>query len=273
MSKAIYQPDGRAKEYSRWACNLHVGCDNACSYCFNKRGVLSTTLGGNVAHLKKCFKDDEDAYLSFVSELSRQKDDIIRNGGLLFSFTTDPCLPTTLGLTFRCIAYATAWKVPCLVLTKRTDWILDSPGMSVIPRTANGILAVGFTLTGRDDLEPCASPNGDRIEAMRLLKEAGFRTFASIEPVIEFEKSLEMIRRSAPWCDHYKVGLISGNRHAYDKYRMPDDLEAFVGEVNQIAGQYGKTVYWKKSVTQVLGHEVAAPCSVDAGYDIFNQQD
>ena len=54
---------------------------------------------------------------------------------------------------------------------------------------------------------------------------------------------------------------------------MPDDLEAFVGEVNQIAGQYGKTVYWKKSVTQVLGHEVAAPCSVDAGYDIFNQQD
>lgn len=270
MSKAIYQPDGRAREYSRWACNLHVGCDNACTYCFNKRGILSTTLGGNVAHLKKCFKDDEDAYLSFVSELSRQKDDIIRNGGLLFSFTTDPCLPATLPLTFRCIAYATGWKVPCLVLTKRADWILDDPRVAGTLNLASSLLAVGFTLTGCDELEPFASPNDDRIEAMRILKEKGIRTFASIEPVIDFDKSLEMIRRSSPWCDHYKVGLISGNRHAYDKYRMPDDLEVFVGEVNKLAEQYGKTVYWKKSVTQALGHEISAVCSVDAGHDIFN---
>ena len=270
MSNAIYQPYGRAKEYTRWACNLHVGCENACTYCFNKRGVLSAAAGGNTARLKKCFKDEDDAYLTFVSELSRYRKEIIRDGGLLFSFTTDPCLPATLKLTFRCIAYATGWKVPCLVLTKRADWILHNPGMADVLNFANGLLAVGYTLTGCDEMEPSASPNDDRIEAMRVLKEAGIRTFASIEPVIDFGRSLEMIRKSAPWCNHFKVGLLSGNRHAYDMYRMPGDLETFVKEANAAARAHGRTVYWEKSVTQIIGHEISDPCCVGADYKLSN---
>jgi DNA repair photolyase len=55
------------------------------------------------------------------------------------------------------------------------------------------LVAVGWTLTGVDSAEPNASPNAERIEAMRKLHEAGFKVWASIEPIIDFDSSLTMI--------------------------------------------------------------------------------
>ena len=31
---AIYETSGRAREYRELACNLYVGCDHACRYCY-----------------------------------------------------------------------------------------------------------------------------------------------------------------------------------------------------------------------------------------------
>lgn len=271
MGKVIYRPHGKAKEYSNWACNLYVGCDNACTYCFNKRGVLSGTMGGNVARLKKCIKDEDDAYLTFVSELSRHRKDVIRDGGLLFSFSTDPCLPGTIGLTFRCVEYAVKWGVRCRILTKRADWINDG-AQSWLSRVRllRDYVAVGFTLTGMDGLEPGASPNEERIRAMRALKEAGVTTFASIEPVVDFGRSLEMVRQSVGSCDHYKVGLLSGDKDAYDRKTVVTELEGFIYEVDELLTEAKRTVYWKKSVTGMLGYEISDPCCVGADYDLFN---
>lgn len=72
------------------------------------------------------------------------------------------------------------------------------------------LIAFGFTLTGFDDKEPGASLNDDRKEAMREMHELGFRTFASIEPVITPAMSRCMIESTRDFCDLYKVGLISG---------------------------------------------------------------
>ena len=48
---------GKAGEYARWACNLHVGCSNDCDYCYCKRGVLGSAMGAPRTTLKKCFKN------------------------------------------------------------------------------------------------------------------------------------------------------------------------------------------------------------------------
>lgn len=50
--KAIYQPTGKAAEYSPWACNFFTGCSNDCEYCYCKRGVMSH-VWDNKPHLKK----------------------------------------------------------------------------------------------------------------------------------------------------------------------------------------------------------------------------
>lgn len=41
----IYQPKGAAGEYAKWAINLYHGCSNGCTYCYNRRGVLSHVFG------------------------------------------------------------------------------------------------------------------------------------------------------------------------------------------------------------------------------------
>ena len=251
MSKAIYRPKGKALEYAPWACNLYVGCPNGCTYCFNRKGALGTVAGGGEAVLKKCFRDEDDAFSTFTKELSRYGEQIKHDGSLLFSFTTDPCLPETRNLTFRCIAKALEEDVPCQVLTKRADWVLNFAYRDLLPARWRR-LSVGFTLTGCDYLERNASPNMDRIQAMRILHKEGLKTFASIEPVIDFEKSLEMIKQSLPFCDHYKIGLLTGDPSAFDRYRMPYDLWAFHAEADALLRENGKTVYWKKSITEHL---------------------
>ncbi len=272
MSKVIYQPSGKAREYSPWACNLYVGCSNDCSYCFNKRGVLGKVAGSPVAKLKSGIKDEDQAFDIFLSELKRCKDRIIRDGGLLFSFTTDPCLPGTLPITMACVSAATGMDVPCHILTKCADWILRDKTWTDAMTISRDLLNVGFTLTGRDDLERGASKNAERILAMRSLHDEGYRTFASIEPVINLDRSLEMIRQSTDCCDHYKIGLLSGNEKTGDQYDITGRLEEFIYEVDELLTREKKTVYWKKSVTQVIGHEISDPCCVGTDYDIFNQK-
>ena len=66
--KAIYQPKGKAAEYSPWACNFFTGCSNDCSYCYCKRGVLNHYWSTN-PKLKKRFKDEGHAIEVFNKEL------------------------------------------------------------------------------------------------------------------------------------------------------------------------------------------------------------
>lgn len=53
--KAIYNPSGKAGEYSYWACNFYVGCSNGCTYCYCKKGILAGAMGQDKPQLKKCF--------------------------------------------------------------------------------------------------------------------------------------------------------------------------------------------------------------------------
>jgi len=45
--KAIYNPSGKAGEYSYWACNFYKGCSNGCTYCYLKKGVLALAFGSS----------------------------------------------------------------------------------------------------------------------------------------------------------------------------------------------------------------------------------
>lgn len=271
MSKVIYKPKGKAREYAPWACNLYLGCSNDCAYCFNKRGALATVSGGQEPILKKGLENETAAFAIFRKELEKYKEQIIHDGGLLFSFTTDPCLPETIQLTFTCIRLATGEGVHCHILTKRADWILDT--FAYIPSLveAKESVTVGFTLTGCDSHEPGASANERRIAAMKTLHEAGIKTYASLEPIIDFPSTLRMIQGSLPYCDLYKVGLISGNHPftdtLYKSSKFKENLAAFVGEANGILTEYQKPVYWKKSVRKALGKDIEAPCLVDSRYD------
>ena len=210
-TKAIYMPKGKAGEYAKYACNFYIGCNNDCAYCYCKKGVLGHAMGKPLATLKKCFKDEKHALEIFRTELNTYIEEL-RKYGLFFSFTTDPMLPETRELHFQAIDYALSKGVPCQVLTKCSKFINYIPLTWMYHDICRKNLAFGFTLTGCDELEPGASTNRERIDAMKYLHVLGFKTFASIEPIIKITKSIEMIGLTIGCCDLYKIGILSGDK-------------------------------------------------------------
>ena len=267
MGKVIYQPSGKAGEYANWACNLYVGCSNNCDYCYCKKGVLSSVMGGPVPTLKKGLRDKEHALEVFISEITKDADDIRRSGGLFFSFSTDPCLPVTFDLTMHCVMVATGMDIPCSILTKCTAWA-SSPSVIESLRMVKEKVAIGFTLTGMDEMErgETVALNAQRIALMRKLHDEGFLTFASIEPVIELKRSREMILRAVDSCDFFEIGLLSGNAW-YDQ----DELEAFVKDMGALFDRRGIPVYWKESVRKALGRAPQGKTAVQKAHNIFER--
>jgi len=259
--KAIYNPSGKAGEYSYWACNFYVGCSNGCEYCYCKKGILKAVMGQDKPQLKKCFKSDEHALQLFESELSTNIIELQKHG-LFFSFTTDPMLPETIGLTLDAVLLSNDYDVPVKILTKCTDWVDDFLHYGFGQKE---LYAFGFTLTGHDELEPNASPNVERIKAMEKLHNAGFKIFASIEPIIDFDSSVRMIEKSMKYCDLYKIGLMSGSKPVVEK------LRSFVQLINWYGTEtVGFKVYWKESISKFFTTNAwKESCCVDRDYNIF----
>lgn len=252
MNKAIYMPRGKAGEYAKYACNFHKGCSNGCTYCYLKKGVLAHELGGDTPVLKSCFKNAEDAIRIFVDDLfdkntGKPKEDIKKHG-IFFTFTSDPCLQETMNLNFAAIHVALELGIPVRMLTKCTAWIDSKQGKGLLEaQNTKKYLSVGFTLTGVDELEPNASPNMERIRAMKRIHDMGIRTWASIEPVISLEASRLCILNTIDFCDEYKIGLLSG-KHDYDKKKVAD----FVDTMERVIYVAGAKVYWKESVRKFI---------------------
>lgn len=271
--KAIYQPAGKAAEYSKWACNFYVGCSNGCTYCYCKKGILAGAMGQDKPQLKKCFRNEEHAIEVFEKELLANLEEL-RKHGLFFSFTTDPMLPETLDLTFAASGMAVNnYNVPVKILTKCTAWVDSFLYFLSHSNSDNEALewrkmyAIGFTLTGHDELEPNASTNAERIEAMKKLHDAGFKTWASIEPILDLPTSFEMICHTNGFCELYKIGLQSGEK--YDK----DELKRFTEGVLRQNGFYEAKIYFKDSLLKAAGisRESLPRTCVTRDYNIFNQ--
>lgn len=150
----IYQPQGAAGEYAKWAINLYHGCSNGCTYCYNRRGVLSHVFGDKpelaapIIKLREklineCMKERgitarENVYLSTVymmSVLAAQRliltdlakigeDKIRKDGGIFFSFTCDPFEDYSgdniIGWMLHTLVTS---QIPVTILTKNVDWL------------------------------------------------------------------------------------------------------------------------------------------------------
>ena len=152
----IYQPQGAAGEYAKWAINLYHGCSNGCTYCYNRRGVLSHVfrdkpeLAAPIVKLREkllnmYMKDRgitarENIYPSAVfwygifaaqrlilTDLAKIGEDKIRkDGGIFFSFTCDPFdsyLDNNNNITKWMLQTLVTSQIPVTILTKNVDWL------------------------------------------------------------------------------------------------------------------------------------------------------
>lgn len=266
----IYQPQGAAGEYAKWAINLYHGCSNGCTYCYNRRGVLSHVFGDKPElatpiikqrdkqlneYLKKNNMTAHDAIpqkvirdTTAVSALSIVAKDIIRigedvireDGGIFFSFTCDPFDPDIDMDILRMIVFVLSDRqIPATILTKNIDWLENDKWKDFLELDADypddllRDLTIGFTITGKDELEPNAPSTEKRIEALRKLHdEYKIKTFVSLEPITSIHAASEVIKKTYKITDEIRIGAQSPIKK--DRYD-PNEFVGFIVAVKTLA--------------------------------------
>jgi DNA repair photolyase len=118
-----------------------------------------------------------------------------------------------------------------------------------------------LTETDTATWEPNATYGRERIEALRYAALKGIRTWASIEPVIYPQQSLEMIRQAIPYCQEFRIGKFNhtGSKTLQEfmasiGYVPPTDAEMlqFVKDAQDLLAGTGRKVIFKKDLQPYL---------------------
>lgn len=287
--KCLYTPGGAAREYAAVGCNFYRGCPFQCNYCYNRKGLTAKVNGLPYALLEDSFtklsnrakkyrdmQAEDYALATFKKEVDKWYDHLLRYG-IFFSFSTDPLTPDTALLTTKAAFYAAQKGIDVKILTK------NAGATSAIFRpflnfAHNSHIAIGFTLTGRDDVEPYAPSNAERVETLKLLHQWGLKTFVSIEPIVDFDSSMRMIEATAGYADQHLIGLMSNRKaNGFESY---DDkaCDAFLHKTALLALDSGMKIYWKESIRKFAdkpfnnAHVFNHPAfSVDKDWSLFKQ--
>lgn len=237
---AIYQPKGKAREYSPLALNIYNGCDHGCKYCY----VPDIFHKTKEEHLNVNERQD------ILSSVKRDCMNIKVKKQVLLSFTGDPyChFNEEAKMTRKVLIILLENNFPVSILTKGGNRCLQD--MDIF-KDFGGNIKIGQTLTFFDKekslySEPNASLPDERIETFRILKENNIKTWASIEPVVFPKESIKMIEKTLEYCDEYKIGKLNH----FPKYEKQINWYLYLKTILNILRENNKKIYVKKDLAQ-----------------------
>lgn len=234
----IYEPAGRAREYSPLALNYFKGCDHGCVYCYvpNMLGRFNS-------------KYNHNEVISPI-DFTQLKKSAAKNRGcgkqILLSFTGDPYCNTENGETTQVLEILNFYEHKVAILTKNP--LKAYRDIELIKQFGDRI-KVGSTLTcdnSKDSKiwEPGAPEPSQRIKGLRLFTKGGVKTWVSFEPVIYADQSINMLRQVAPFIDHVRIGKIN-NHNGHDK---GIDWARFIFDAVRICRSFEVPFYIKKDL-------------------------
>ncbi len=237
----IYAPAGQAGEYSALATNPYRGCGTKCKYCYVPNAIRMDRGEFDAGAVPR--KD----FLRLLENDARKYAALGITEQVMLSFTTDPYHPGDHSLTRPVLERLQVYGMGICTLTKGghlavKDIDLFRPGRD----------AFASTLTSLDDnfsrrWEPNAALPGDRIRTLQEFHDAGIFTWVSLEPVLDTEATLEIIRRTHTFVDLYKVGRVN-----YIGLTKTTDWRIFTHEVLQVLAETGARHYIKKDLQPYL---------------------
>lgn len=240
---AIYEPKGAAREYSPLALNYIRGCDHGCVYCYVP--IMMKRFDKGYTHSNVYIKEEKK--LLKEVELSAKK---FRNSErqVFLSFTTDPysSFNQETKLTRRVLEILLHYSIPVSILSKGGYRVLED--LDVIKKFGPNIqVGASLTFTNPEDSrkwEKGATLPGERFDALKQLHNEGIRTWASMEPVIYPDQSLDIMHITNEYVDAYKIGKLNHFKKHEEKF----DWKQFLTDSVSIMRQYGKEFYIKKDL-------------------------
>jgi DNA repair photolyase len=237
----IYEPRGRAREYSALAANLYSGCNHGCKYCY----------------APACLRRDRESFYknpakrkNIIEQLTKDCQELEGKceERILLCFTCDPYqeLEQELRITRAALELFYIYNLSFQVLTKagtkaERDFDLYKPGD-----------AFATTLTFMDEkkslyYEPNAALPHDRIQAIKIAKAQGIETWVSFEPVLNTKEVFKLLDATHEYVDLYKVGKVSNFQTD-----EPIDWKRFGHEMVNRLEKLGKKYYIKKDLQKYM---------------------
>jgi len=242
---AIYQPQGKAREYSEFALNLYTGCSHACRYCYCPAIMRKTLEEWTVnPHPRKGIIKQVEKDAKKMSENNKTKD-------LLLCFMCDPYQSEESAiLTREALEVLEKYKFKAVnVLTKGgTRAVKD---FDIISRNGwkFGSTIIMQNESIRKHWEPGASVIASRYEALKEAHRLGIHTWVSVEPVVDPDEALRVIEDLIQYVSYWKVGKLNHNaaiERTMDWARFYKDVKTLLGDrphyIKKDLQQYAKAL-------------------------------
>lgn len=250
----IYQPKGRAREYSSLALNIYTGCSFGCSYCFSPC-VLKKD--------RQAYRDEVKVRDNLLEKVEKDCKSGLIDKPIHLCFTCDPLQDIDLELqtTRKVLEIFKKYNVNFSILTKggmraARDFDLYKPGDS---------FGSTLTFTNTDDnrkYEPHAAIPMNRIAALNYAHKQGIKTWVSMEPVIKPEQTLELIELTRDFVDLYKIGKLNsdncrGSEHYEELKRIEKsiDWKSFGERAETMLKRYDKDYYIKEDLRKEMSQD------------------
>lgn len=242
---AIYEPSGAAREYSPLAMNYIKGCDHGCVYCYVPKMMKRFNAG--YIHSNVYIKEEKSLLKEIEASCRKHKGS---EKQVFLSFLTDPysSFNQKTKLTRRVLELLLKYQIPVSILSKGGMRILDD--IDIIKEFGENIqVGASLTFTSLADSlkwEKGAAIPEERFFALEYIHNEGIRTWASMEPVIYPEQSLEIMELTKDYIDAYKIGKLNH----FPKHEKQFDWTDFLNKSIAIMRKNNKPFYIKNDLAE-----------------------
>lgn len=235
----IYEPKGRAREYSELACNLYMGCTHGCRYCYAPACMRTSSKKWH-----SIAKPRKNIIELFEKDARKLRGDSRR---ILFCFLSDPYQPLERKerLTKQALGIVYKYGLKSQILTKGSaDLIQDDLELMKKTDTHLGITLSYVDDQKRKEWEPNASTVSERLEILKRAHKAGLYTWVSLEPVIDPDQALSLIRKAHKYVRFWKVGKLNHMK----EYERTINWQKFLYDTETLLKKYKANYYIKNDL-------------------------
>lgn len=247
----IYAPKGQAGEYAPLAANPYRGCGHSCAYCYvplvtkQPRAEFNDGAVPREGFLEKLIKDARKYEKAGIREQ------------VMLSFTTDPYHPGDNALTRLTLRALQDHGLGVCTLTKGGTRALRDLALFRPDRDAFASTLTSLDAEFSRKWEPKAKPPQDRIAALKEFNAAGIFTWVSLEPTLDVEASLQIVRETHAFVDLYKIGRVN-----YVGMTKTTDWRDYTLRMIELCQRLGVRHYIKKDLQPFLPADYPNPLRI-----------